>query len=214
MALLKPADQKTLRDRFAALDKDVNLVMFTQTLECQYCEETRMLIEEIASLSDKLSVEIHNFVTDKDKVEEYQIDKIPAVAIVGDKDYGIRFYGIPAGYELMSLIEGIEDVSQGDSGLNAASREMIAQIDTPTRIQVFVTPTCPYCPGAVRMAHKLAMENENIIADMVEAIEFPYLAQKYGVQGVPKTVVNADVDFVGALPEATFVQEVLKSGAA
>lgn len=211
MALLKSSDQKILQERFTSLQNDVKLVMFTQTAECQYCEETRMLVEEIAGLSGKISVQVYDFDTDKDKVKEYQIDKTPAVAIVGDRDHGIRFYGIPAGYELMSLVEGIEDVSEGDSGLDTASRQAISQVTEPTHIQVFVTPTCPYCTSAVRMAHKLAMENENIVADMVEAMEFPQLSQKYGVQGVPKTVVNEDVDFVGALPEAAFVQEVLRA---
>lgn len=82
----------------------------------------------------------------------------------------------------------------------------------PIHIQVFVTPTCPYCPSAVRMAHKMALYSDKITADMVSALEFPYLADKYEVYGVPKTVVNdGEVMFEGALPEREFVAHVLRA---
>jgi glutaredoxin-like protein len=123
------------------LAEPVRLVMFTQEFECQYCRETRQLVEEVAALSDKIEAEIYNFVIDKEKAEEYNVDKIPAIAVIGAKDYGVRFFGIPSGYEFTSLIEDIITVSQGDSGLSAATREAIAQITEPVHIQVFVTPT-------------------------------------------------------------------------
>jgi len=78
-------------------------------------------------------------------------------------------------------------------------------------IQVFVTPSCPYCPSAARMAQKMAIENEHIIADTVEATEFPQMSQKYRVQGVPKIVVNETTQFVGALPEPRYLGEVMKA---
>lgn len=73
--------------------------------------------------------------------EQYGIDKVPAVAIVGAKDYGIRLYGIPSGYEFGTLIEDIKLVSAGDSGLSPATRAMVAKLKKPVRIQVFITPT-------------------------------------------------------------------------
>jgi glutaredoxin-like protein len=119
----------------------------------------------------------------------------------GERDYGIRFYGIPSGYEFSSIIEDIVDVSRGDSGLQPATREALAAVSEPVHFQVFITPTCPYCPQAVRLAHKFAMESEQIRADMVEAIEFPHLSNKYGVYGVPRTVINESVHQEGAVPE-------------
>ncbi|RMG27296.1 MAG: glutaredoxin, partial [Methanobacteriota archaeon] len=149
------------------------------------------------------------FVNDKEVAEKYGIDKIPATIIMGDKDYGIRFYGIPSGYEFSTLLEDIIMVSHRDSGLSPKTREKIAAIDTPLHFQVFVTPTCPYCPRAVLLAHQLAMENDNIVADMVEAIEFPQLSQKYHVMGVPKTVVNDQDLAEGAMPEEMLVERLL-----
>lgn len=205
MTLLKEADQQHLREQFEALEAPVKLVMFTQDMECQYCKETRMISEEVAALSSNISVEVYDFVRDQEIAEEYKIDKIPAIAVVrgGDepKDYGIRLYGIPSGYEFSSLIENIMMVSGGDSGLSPETKAWVESLETPVHLQVFVTPTCPYCPQAVIMAHQLAMESEFITADMVEAIEFPDLSNRYQVQGVPRTVINDDFHMEGAAPE-------------
>lgn len=205
MSLLKEADQQHLRQQFEELTEPVKLVMFTQEMECQYCSETRMISEEVAELSDKISVEVYDFVRDQEIAEQYNIDKIPAIAIVrgGDqpKDYGIRFFGIPSGYEFSSLIENIMMVSRGESGLSAETKAWTAGLEEPVHLQVFVTPTCPYCPQAVIMAHQLALESDLITADMVEAIEFPHLSNKYQVQGVPRTVINEDFHMEGAAPE-------------
>lgn len=141
MPFLNEQDREQVRQHFEALVNPVKLVMFTQALECQFCEETRQLVEEVASLSDDIEAEIHNFAIDKEAAKTYDIDKIPAIAIVGTKDYGVRYYGIPSGYEFTSLIEDITLVSQGDSGLSEATRARVAEINRPVHIQVFVTPT-------------------------------------------------------------------------
>ena len=142
MPLIGQKDADDLRQEFSEnLVDPVRLVMFTQELECQYCSETRQIVEEVAALSDKIEAEVYNFVIDKEKVEEYRVDKIPAIAVVGSQDYGVRFFGIPSGYEFTSLVEDIVTVSAGDSHLSAPTREAIAQITNPVHIQVFVTPT-------------------------------------------------------------------------
>jgi len=107
-------------------------------------------------------------------------------------------------------------VSSGDSGLSEATRRQVAELQTPVHFQVFVTPTCPYCPRAVLLAHQLAMESELIRGDMVEAIEFPHLSMKYQVQGVPRTVINETVHLEGAMPEAMVMarlQEAVQAAA-
>jgi glutaredoxin-like protein len=141
MSMLKEKDREEVRRQLAELPSAVQLVMFTQSIECDFCGETRELVEEVASLSDQVEAVIYNFVTDKEKADEYGIDKIPAIAVVGEKDYGVRLYGIPAGYEFASLIEAIKTVSQGQSGLSSATKEVLSQIDEPVHFQVFVTPT-------------------------------------------------------------------------
>ena len=143
--------------------------------------------------------------------KQFNIDKIPATVIMGDKDYGIRFYGIPSGYEYSSLIECIMDVSRGKTSLSDKTREKLRAIDRDVHLQVFVTPTCPYCSISVRLAHQFAMESPFIRADMVEATEFPHLANRFNVMGVPRTVINNAAFIEGAMPEDRFLREILKA---
>jgi glutaredoxin-like protein len=217
MPLISKKDAEHLRQEFETeLVNPVKLLMFTQTIECQFCAETRQIVEEVAELSDKITAEAYNFVTDKAMADLYGIDKIPAIAILRvengeDKDYGIRFYGIPSGYEFTSIIEDIMDVSKGQSGLMPKTKEAVAAITEPVHFQVFVTPTCPYCPQAVRLAHRLAIESSLIRADMIEAIEFPHLSNKYSVYGVPRTVINETVHQEGAVPEPMMLAKLLEA---
>ncbi len=211
MGLLQEKDKEQIREMFKTLSNEVTITLFTQEIECQYCRETQEILEEVAELSDKVHFKVYNFVTDKEAVEKYQVDKAPATIIEGDRDYGIRYYGIPSGYEFSSILEDILDVSKRESGLSDESKALLKEINQPVRLQVFVTPTCPYCPKAVRMAHKMAIENEFITADMVEATEFPELSMKYNVRGVPRTMIGEDFPIEGALPENAFVQKVVGS---
>jgi glutaredoxin-like protein len=219
MAMLNAEIQGQVRDLFEALDAPVKLVVFTQgeggALECEMCRETRELLEEVAALSDKLSVEVRDFVAEAETAAAYGIDKIPAVAIVRggengapDKDYGIRLYGIPSGYEFGTLIEDITMVSSGDPGLAPKTLAALESLPGPIDIQVFVTPTCPHCPRAVLLGHRLAMASDKIRAAMVEATEFPHLAGKYQVYGVPRTVVNDVIHVEGAVPESMLLDKL------
>lgn len=209
MALLAEKDSQFLKGLFAqSLVTPVKLVFFTQAMECQFCRETGQILDEVAALSDKITVETYDFVADKEVAERFGIDKIPATIVMSDTDYGVRFYGIPSGYEFTSLIEDIVDVSHGTSALLPETLAALEAITEPVHLQVFVTPTCPYCPSAVRLAHSMAIASPNVRADMVEAIEFPHLANKYSVYGVPRTVINEETHLEGAAPEPLFTAKV------
>jgi glutaredoxin-like protein len=210
MAILKDKDKETLREEFGKLTGDVKVSLFTQEFECEFCEVTSEILNEVADLSDKISLSIYDFQKNKEEVEKYRIDKIPAIAVEGEKDFGIRFFGVPSGYEFSSFVDSIMLASKGDTGLSDKTIEQIGKIDKPIHIQVFVTQTCPYCPKAVVIAHMLAVASDHITADMVGSVEFPHLANKYNIFGVPKTVVNENHSFEGVLPEPIFVAEVLK----
>ena len=224
MEILKKEVQETTKKKFDdEMEGNVTLLFFTQEpgrlivpdhlkgQECLFCKETRGLLEEVSSLSDKIELVIYDFVADTEKTAEYGIDKIPAVAILGKEDYGIRFFGIPSGYEYTSLIEAIIDVSKEKTGLSQKTIEAIKNIDKDIHIQVFVTPTCPYCTMAVRLGHQFALESPRIKSDMVESTEFPHLAQKYVVFGVPKTIINETISVEGTVPEEGFLENVLKA---
>ncbi len=208
-------DEKLSREisgQLSVITKEVKLIMFTQEIECMYCRETRTLLEELVQTSDKLKLEVYNFVIDKDKAEQYGIDKIPAIVITeGDKDFGIRYFGIPSGYEFASLLEDIKMVGTGEVDLPEDLIERVKSINKDVHLQVYVTPTCPYCPRAVIAAHKFAYLNPKIKSDMVEATEFPHLARKYNVMGVPRTIIN-ETDFIeGAVPEEMLLDKIYEN---
>ncbi|MGD0993913.1 MAG: thioredoxin family protein [Candidatus Bathyarchaeia archaeon] len=208
---LIPDDKKELlkNDFKEKLVDPVKIVMFTQEFECHFCSDTRKLVQDLATLNDKITTEIYDFVADGAKAKEYGIDKIPALAIIGKKDYGVRIYGIPYGYELQTLIEAIINVSRGKTDLSDNTKSILKEVKSPVHIQVFVTLTCPHCPVAAAVAHKLAIESDLVKADVIETSEFPDLALKYNVIGVPKIVINEKVEFVGAFNEDLFAEHVL-----
>lgn len=217
---VKEATQKKFNEELAG---EVTLIHFTQEpsrlilpemvkgQEFMFCKETKVLITEVASLSSKIKLEIYDFLADKDKAAEFGIDKIPATVVSDQKNYQVRFFGIPSGYEYASLLEAIIDVSRRETSLSATTKEKLAELKQAVHVQVFVTPTCPYCPQAVRLAHQAAIESPLVTGDMIEATEFPHLAQKYNVTGVPKTIINNHEELVGAVPEPVFLEALLKA---
>jgi glutaredoxin-like protein len=220
MAFIDEQDQKSLRTMFAErLQGDVTLTYFTQGAlrsafpgqECMFCKETRQLLHEVAALADPLHLEVKDFLSDAGEAQRLGVTRIPAVVVQGRTKGQVRFFGIPSGYEFSTLIDDLIAVSTGINDLSASTRAALQAIDRDVHIQVFVTPTCPYCPFAAGMAHKLAMENPHITADVIEITEFPELAQRYDVRGVPKIVVNESITFEGAVPEERFVREVLRA---
>ncbi|HZT71060.1 MAG TPA: hypothetical protein VFC10_15100 [Terriglobia bacterium] len=141
MGLLRDEDAAEIRRRLSGMTAPVRLIHFTQELNLEYGRETRQVLEELAGLSDKLSLEVYDFLLDKEKVSEYKVDKAPATVIRNGKDYGIRYYGMPAGYEFSTLLDAILDVSRGQTGLALESKEKLARLTQPVHLEVFVTPT-------------------------------------------------------------------------
>ena len=141
MGILKEKDRDKLINVFKDIEKDVKIVMFTQEMECPHCEMTRTMLEEVSGLSDKLTFEVHDFVAEADLAKKHGVDKIPATVLLGDKDYGIRFYGVPAGYEFNVLIEDIMDVGKRNPGLSMEVMAELAKVDRPVHMQVLISPT-------------------------------------------------------------------------
>src|SRR6266487_6853845 len=132
MGLIDDETAAQLKEEFGRLVNPVRLLVFSQALADPESEQVRRLVEELCALDPKLSAESYNFVLDKEKAEALGIARIPAIAVLGtDKDYGIRFYGLPSGYEFGSLVDAILDVSSGDSGLLADTRRALQELARP-----------------------------------------------------------------------------------
>ncbi len=218
MAIISDQDMELMKGMFVdELQNTVNIVAFTKrpagqtgaNLECQLCDETTELISEVAELSDKINLEFHEYSSDNQMVKDLHIDKLPAIVLSNDSENGVRYFGIPGGFEFSSFVEDIVDVSRNSTDMSKEARDKVKAVDADVHIQVFVTPTCPYCPAAVRIAHKMAIENpQHITSDAVEAAEFPELINKYNINAVPTVVINDCVQFEGVLPDGEFAEMV------
>ena len=209
MALLSDQDRAVVSGHLAAITTPVTILFFTQTIDApDTALIARQVLDEVVSLSDQISLEEVNFVLDRERAAQFGIDGIPAVALLrGGEDTRIRFLGAPAGYEFMSLIDAVILAGTGESGLTPESKALVAaHVTKPMEMLVFVTPSCPHCPRAVTLAHRMAIESPLIRATCVEATEFLDLSQRYRVTGVPKTIVDGTIEMLGALPESVFVR--------
>lgn len=212
MAILSTEDRDYLVKLFGErLIDEVSVHLYTQPVivttderDCDACPPTQQLLEEVTDLSDKLRLNLHA-VSPQQRVTELGLSEIPAIVLQGRNQGAVRFIGIPSGYEFGTLVEDLLEVSTGESQLESGTLQMLEKLSHPIHIKVFVTPSCPYCPQSARLAHALAAANGLITADVIEANEFPQIADRFNVYGVPKTVVNDSAEFEGAQPEAALV---------
>jgi len=149
MSLISEKDQQALQKLFEGLEGDVTITNFTQResllivpgQECDYCKETRELLEEVTALSDKLHLETKDFVRDSQEADSLGVTRIPGFVLQGRAKGKVRFFGIPAGYEFSTLIEDILDLSKGTTNLSEKTRTALGEVNQDLHVQVFVTPT-------------------------------------------------------------------------
>ncbi len=205
----KDAGQKAV-DLAGSLDKylpePVKIVLFTSK-QASRSKDQRRLLEDVVKLSSRISLEVYDVESDREIASRYAVDEAPCTAILGKRDFGLRFYGVAAGHEFSTLIEAVLMVGNGRSGLAPALEDWVRRIDTPTHIEVFVTLTCPVCPRVAHLACQMAMVNDKVRADVVVSDEFPGRARAYDVRAVPLVVVNGRPAFQGLLtPEETVLE--------
>lgn len=213
MALLNDEILSDVTAMMSELPNGVTLTLFTSDEECEYCPQIVQLLEEVSATSDQVTLEVFEIHEDADQAEALNINKAPAIAILGadEKDYGMRFFGIPSGYEFSTLLNSIQRASLGSSDLDASTKNFLNGLSKPVNLQVFVTPTCPYCPRAAVLALNMAVESDLVNTDVVESAEFPDLANQYNVMGVPLSVINGAERVEGAAPPQQIVDAIRKS---
>jgi len=142
MAFLNAQTQAEVRKQFAALRDPVRLVVFSQSLDAaELCAQNEQLVREVAELSDLLTLEVLNLAIDRQRAEAYGVERVPAIVVEGARDYGLRFYGVPAGYEFSNLIDAIVLASTGEAALAEETRAALAGLAADVDIKVFSTPT-------------------------------------------------------------------------
>jgi len=218
MALIDDESKKMLKERFdKELAGDIEVIVFSNKTgatpeQAEYVEFTRNLFTELSEVSPRIILKEEALLDPK--AAGYGLTTNPSVMIGENKGYKIVFNGAPAGYEVMSVIETVILASKGQSGLSAENESKISASTGSAKVQVFVTPSCPYCSSAVVLSHRIAIASGGrITSECVEAEENTALAMEYNVSAVPQQVINADKTSitVGVQAESTFVDQVIKN---
>jgi len=211
--MLNDGDRKVLEETFKKeLAGDVSVIYFTDSEEkCAYCKENLGLLKELSALDSRIKLTVYDINEHMSEAKFLGVDAVPSTVIGGKRIYGIIYKGIPAGHEFASLVGDIIDASKDATSLSEKTKSALKSLKKHIDIKVFVTPTCPWCPKAVRTAHQFAIESKFVKSSMIEASEFMDLAQKYAVMGVPKIVINDKYSFEGAQPEEVFLNYVMAS---
>jgi glutaredoxin-like protein len=138
--IFDPQDEIEIKKRLSEMTHEVKMILFTQTLNCETCSETESLLKAVTDLTDQIRLEVLNPQIDRERAVQYNINRVPAIIIEGDKDYGMRYFGIPGGYEFASLLEDLVAVGKRESGLGEATKAWIQNLTEPLNLKVFVTP--------------------------------------------------------------------------
>ena len=213
-------DQQALRERFQReLNSRVRIDYFTQKpssifipgrQECAHCADVQVLMEELASLSQRMTLNVHDIDHEPAIAKTLGVDKVPGIVIRGQTNRPLRYFGVPAGTQFPGFIETLLDAGRGSVSLAADTAKQLRKLKTDVHLQVLVTPACPYCPALVRTAAKMALQNVRVKLDVIEAGEFPAVVQRYGVRAVPTTVINDTAALPGAMDEATLLENILR----
>jgi glutaredoxin-like protein len=218
VTILNDDVKNQIRPMLAELTHEVELKVYTGSSlvipgadPTGHQRETLDLLREVAELSDKVTVSETPIAGDDD-ARAAGITRAPTIVFrrKGETRTNLRFLGMPSGYEFTTLLEAIRMV-----GSDRPVDDHVGELAEPLLLQTFVTPTCPHCPRAVLTAYELALANDAIVAEGVEASEFPVLSRTYGISSVPDTIIgeNASQRVLGAQPKRQFV-EAIRSAAA
>jgi len=203
-------EREAIRGIFDGLERDVSLLLelgpeeapvtvIAGGREIDFGAETQALLEELASLSDRVTLTVA-------EVEER--GRWPKTTVGGR----LAYHGLPWGYELTTLVGAIAEAGRATSSLSAAALAAIGGLERDVAVEVYVTPTCPHCPPAALLAYRCALASDRVSAAAVEATEFAAAADRHGVVSVPAIVTDGHVAWVGAVPEHVFVQRLVLAG--
>ena len=193
----------------SVMKEKVMIVFFGE--ESENSQITKKLLEEVASLNNLITLKKYNLKDNNEEAKKYNVLLAPAYIVINELDSarGV-FYGVPVGHEINTLLTTLVDTSKATSLYNNKILEEISLINKPTNIKVFVTTTCPHCPGAAINALRLAQLNKNINTEIFEVQTNMEIGNQYNVSGVPKILINEGKELMGNQPIEAFIDTILK----
>ncbi len=217
MPVIDAESRKYLADMLGQeMEKEVDVkVIRSSLINAEYSDFAENFVKELSEINPKIKFIKEDFLGENTRPSGIKVVNPPVVLIGEDLGYKIVYTGVPAGYEAGAFVDTIVMVSKGATDLSDKSKQLLKGIDMPVHIRVFVTPSCPYCPRAVILANKIAIEAKGLVtAECVEAEENMELSMKWNVSAVPQQVINDDPASVtvGVQPESKFVEQVVRFG--
>lgn len=216
--IIDEESRKFLEDKFKDLRDDVDIRVYYSNSNgdvADYVEFTKNFFKELSEINSKIKVSFKEVEIGSTTLTGIYIRTNPSVTIGEDKGYKILFSGSPLGYEASQIIETIMIVSTGEHEFDEETTNELRSISKPVNIKVFVTPTCPYCPGAAFLANRIAVASDGkVLSEVIEANENPDLSMEWGIESVPTQIIN-DVEAsktIGLQSEHEFVNQVLSFG--
>ncbi|PSR25759.1 MAG: hypothetical protein C7B47_11100 [Sulfobacillus thermosulfidooxidans] len=213
MAYLDEKLQQQVSQFLQDLKDPVQLLIYPGP-QSEYFQVFWDISQEVAQLTPLFSVATLDKAPELEPGHETGQSITGPIGILADKQHqetGIRYVGIPSGLEFGTFLEDIKALSTHHVTLSEKTQETLKQLGQPVHIQVFTTPTCRWCPRAVRLAHDMSLIQPHITADLIDSGTFNELAARYDVSSVPKSIFNGHVEILGAVPENEYLKGILNA---
>jgi thioredoxin reductase (NADPH) len=188
-----------IREVFNKMEKEVTLVTIVDE-DVKKSLELKEVLEEISALGEKVRLEVHKKGENPEKEEKINADKFPVVVLLDNdgKYRGVKFHGIPGGHELNSFVMAIYNLAGPGQELSPEIIENIKGIDKKINVKVGISLTCHHCPEVVIATQRMAIENENIEAEMIDVLQFADIRIKHNIMSVPAIIINDSEVYFGA----------------
>jgi alkyl hydroperoxide reductase subunit AhpF len=214
-------EQERLRSYFAEqLTGGVKIEHFTQRPmsiviagreQCRFCSEMQQTLEELKSLSPKISLRMHELSESQAVAAKLDVDRVPATIIRGQLNRSLRFDGFPGAGLFPPLVDALVNASRGSTELDRRLKKSLQRIRTRLQIRLLVSPVSPYCPAMASFVFALGLENQHLQVTVIEIDEFPRMAQALRLQAVPTTLIGQHARLVGAVDPEAFLDQLNRS---
>ncbi len=209
--MFSESDRAALEKRFSSMAYPVTLLVFADDGLISK-GLTELAIALAATSPDKLKVDVQGADGGRNpRMRELKLDHWPVLLPTKADFSRIRYYGVPAGYEIAPIVEGLVELSASRTGISPKAREALSTVRRKANIKVFVLPTCHFCPIVAKHAYRAAIESRNVSVDVIDTQMFPDLATRHAVMGVPKVILNDNLDITGAMGEVEFFEKLRDS---
>ena len=210
--MLSEGDRASLERRFAqGMKDDVTLLLFVDEGSAMEKELTDFA-NTLAQTNPKIKVDVQKAEDGKNqRMRELHIEHWPCLVLAKGDFTRIRYYGIPAGYEIPSLVDAIVELSSMRTTLSPKARSALATVRRKANIKIFILTTCQFCPTVARHAYRGAIESPRVTAEIIDSQMFPDLATRHSVMGVPKIILNDNLDITGAITDVEFFDRLRDS---